>query len=170
MFFYQGEIALAFGDLLRKLWAPGASPVAPRTFKSKLARFAPQFNGFNQHDSQVSKISLLSETEFLFFLLLTLERGLKSLSHIFCIDQSFVIGTPCVFVGWTSWRSQSCKMQALCWSQGWRWSIWWRCCWWILAESSGSERLYYCRCVPSEYLFLYLLVISFLDCSLATTI
>ncbi|XP_027340882.1 ubiquitin carboxyl-terminal hydrolase 8 isoform X2 [Abrus precatorius] len=48
----NGEIALAFGDLLRKLWAPGASPVAPRLFKSKLARFAPQFSGFNQHDSQ----------------------------------------------------------------------------------------------------------------------
>lgn len=52
----QGEIALAFGDLLRKLWAPGATPVAPRTFKSKLSRFAPQFNGFNQHDSQVSEV------------------------------------------------------------------------------------------------------------------
>ncbi|XP_057729496.1 ubiquitin carboxyl-terminal hydrolase 8-like [Arachis stenosperma] len=48
----NGEIALAFGDLIRKLWAPGASPVAPRMFKSKLARFAPQFSGFNQHDSQ----------------------------------------------------------------------------------------------------------------------
>ncbi|XP_060965988.1 ubiquitin carboxyl-terminal hydrolase 8 isoform X2 [Cannabis sativa] len=48
----NGEIALAFGDLLRKLWAPGATPVAPRVFKSKLARFAPQFSGFNQHDSQ----------------------------------------------------------------------------------------------------------------------
>ncbi|KAA3455429.1 ubiquitin carboxyl-terminal hydrolase 8 [Gossypium australe] len=48
----KGEIASAFGDLLRKLWAPGATPVAPRTFKSKLARFAPQFSGFNQHDSQ----------------------------------------------------------------------------------------------------------------------
>ncbi|KAB2615189.1 ubiquitin carboxyl-terminal hydrolase 8-like [Pyrus ussuriensis x Pyrus communis] len=48
----NGEIALAFGDLLRKLWAPGATPVAPRLFKSKLSRFAPQFNGFNQHDSQ----------------------------------------------------------------------------------------------------------------------
>ncbi|KAF3440684.1 hypothetical protein FNV43_RR18968 [Rhamnella rubrinervis] len=47
-----GEIALAFGDLLRKLWAPGATPVVPRVFKSKLARFAPQFSGFNQHDSQ----------------------------------------------------------------------------------------------------------------------
>ncbi|XP_010535731.1 PREDICTED: ubiquitin carboxyl-terminal hydrolase 8 isoform X2 [Tarenaya hassleriana] len=48
----KGEIALAFGDLLRNLWAPGASTVAPRTFKAKLARFAPQFSGFNQHDSQ----------------------------------------------------------------------------------------------------------------------
>ncbi|GAB4859876.1 Ubiquitin carboxyl-terminal hydrolase 8 [Ancistrocladus abbreviatus] len=48
----DGEIALAFGDLLRKLWAPGATTVAPRMFKSKLARFAPQFSGFNQHDSQ----------------------------------------------------------------------------------------------------------------------
>ncbi|KAE8705771.1 Ubiquitin carboxyl-terminal hydrolase 8 [Hibiscus syriacus] len=48
----NGEIASAFGDLLRKLWAPGAIPVPPRTFKSKLARFAPQFSGFNQHDSQ----------------------------------------------------------------------------------------------------------------------
>ncbi|GAA0154175.1 cysteine protease [Lithospermum erythrorhizon] len=48
----NGEIASAFGDLLKKLWAPGASPVAPRTFKLKLAHFAPQFSGYNQHDSQ----------------------------------------------------------------------------------------------------------------------
>ncbi|PIA54251.1 hypothetical protein AQUCO_00900653v1 [Aquilegia coerulea] len=48
----DGELALAFGDLIWKLWAPGAAPVAPRLFKSKLAHFAPQFSGFNQHDSQ----------------------------------------------------------------------------------------------------------------------
>ncbi|PKI63581.1 hypothetical protein CRG98_016025 [Punica granatum] len=47
-----GELALAFGELLRKLWAPGRTPVAPRPFKAKLARFAPQFSGYNQHDSQ----------------------------------------------------------------------------------------------------------------------
>ncbi|XP_074276694.1 ubiquitin carboxyl-terminal hydrolase 5 [Silene latifolia] len=47
-----GELALAFGELLRKLWAPGRAPVAPRAFKAKLSRFAPQFSGFNQHDSQ----------------------------------------------------------------------------------------------------------------------
>ncbi|CAI0541657.1 unnamed protein product [Linum tenue] len=48
----DGEIALAFGELIRKLWAPGAGSVNPKTFKSKLGRFAPQFSGFNQHDSQ----------------------------------------------------------------------------------------------------------------------
>jgi ubiquitin C-terminal hydrolase len=50
----KGELAYSFGDLLRKLWALDRTPVAPRQFKGKLARFAPQFSGFNQHDSQVS--------------------------------------------------------------------------------------------------------------------
>jgi len=49
----QGELALAFGELLRKLWSSGRTPVAPRAFKGKLGRFAPQFSGYNQHDSQV---------------------------------------------------------------------------------------------------------------------
>lgn len=48
----NGELALAFGDLLRKLWKPGRIPVAPRLFKSILDGFAPQFSGYNQHDSQ----------------------------------------------------------------------------------------------------------------------
>ncbi|XP_010542043.1 PREDICTED: ubiquitin carboxyl-terminal hydrolase 9-like isoform X2 [Tarenaya hassleriana] len=47
-----GELALAFGELLRKLWSSGRNAVVPRTFKTKLARFAPQFSGYNQHDSQ----------------------------------------------------------------------------------------------------------------------
>ncbi|KAG7552658.1 Peptidase C19 ubiquitin carboxyl-terminal hydrolase [Arabidopsis thaliana x Arabidopsis arenosa] len=46
-----GELAIAFGDLLKKLWS-SRNAVAPRSFKTKLARFAPQFSGYNQHDSQ----------------------------------------------------------------------------------------------------------------------
>lgn len=49
----QGELAIVFGELLRKLWSSGRTSVAPRAFKAKLARFAPQFSGYNQHDSQV---------------------------------------------------------------------------------------------------------------------
>ncbi|KAH7295005.1 hypothetical protein KP509_27G028200 [Ceratopteris richardii] len=48
----EGELAMAFGELLRKLWEPGRQPFAPRGFKVRLARFAPQFSGYNQHDSQ----------------------------------------------------------------------------------------------------------------------
>ncbi|CAA0842421.1 Ubiquitin carboxyl-terminal hydrolase 5 [Striga hermonthica] len=66
-----GELALAFGDLLRKLWAPGRAPVAPRPFKNKLARFAPQFSGCSQHDSQ----------ELLAFLLDGLHEDLNRVKH-----------------------------------------------------------------------------------------
>ena len=52
LFPVKGELALAFGELLRKLYAPGWTEVAPWPFKSKLARFAPHLSGYNQHDSQ----------------------------------------------------------------------------------------------------------------------
>ncbi|PKU60297.1 Ubiquitin carboxyl-terminal hydrolase 5 [Dendrobium catenatum] len=51
---------MAFGDLLRKLWGPGRTSVSPRPFKAKLARFAPQFSGYNQHDSQVLVVLLFN--------------------------------------------------------------------------------------------------------------
>ncbi|CAO2819358.1 unnamed protein product [Amaranthus hypochondriacus] len=47
----HGELAIAFGDLLREMWS-GRGAIVPRLFKGKLARFAPQFSGYNQHDSQ----------------------------------------------------------------------------------------------------------------------
>ncbi|KAG9454564.1 hypothetical protein H6P81_007468 [Aristolochia fimbriata] len=48
----QGELAIAFGELLRQMWSSEKASIAPRTFKMKLARFASQFSGYNQHDSQ----------------------------------------------------------------------------------------------------------------------
>ncbi|KAK1397246.1 Ubiquitin carboxyl-terminal hydrolase [Heracleum sosnowskyi] len=63
----NGKLALAFGDLFRKLWSPGARTVAPNTFKLALANFAPQFSGYSQHDSQ----------EFLAFLLDGLHEDLN---------------------------------------------------------------------------------------------
>jgi ubiquitin carboxyl-terminal hydrolase 4/11/15 len=43
---------LACGELLRSLWTTDRKPIAPHHFKEKIACFAPQFSGFNQHDSQ----------------------------------------------------------------------------------------------------------------------
>lgn len=50
----HGAIAQVFGTLLHRIWEPNstATSVAPRDFKSQLQRFAPQFSGYQQHDSQ----------------------------------------------------------------------------------------------------------------------
>jgi ubiquitin carboxyl-terminal hydrolase 4/11/15 len=48
----RGEIAKAFADLLAQLWSGNQSSVAPRSFKTQVGRFAPQFSGYQQQDSQ----------------------------------------------------------------------------------------------------------------------
>ena len=49
-----GLIAQAFGSLLRRIWdrESSSSSITPREFKQTLQRFAPQFSGYQQHDSQ----------------------------------------------------------------------------------------------------------------------
>ncbi|KAF9006082.1 hypothetical protein BDQ17DRAFT_1277689 [Cyathus striatus] len=50
----HGAIANAFGDLLQRIWTSNGTSTSysPREFKSQLQRFAPQFTGYQQHDSQ----------------------------------------------------------------------------------------------------------------------
>lgn len=63
----QGAIAQAFGALVRRIWVPSpssssaltssyssysTSSFTPREFKQALQRFAPQFSGYQQHDTQ----------------------------------------------------------------------------------------------------------------------
>lgn len=48
----HGELAEEFADLLKTMWNGENSVIAPRDFKFKLERFAPQFAGYQQHDSQ----------------------------------------------------------------------------------------------------------------------
>ena len=47
-----GKLAKEYGKLITALWRDGAVSVAPRAFKSALAKFAPQFSGYNQQDAQ----------------------------------------------------------------------------------------------------------------------
>ncbi|KAL0331584.1 UNVERIFIED_CONTAM: Ubiquitin carboxyl-terminal hydrolase 10 [Sesamum angustifolium] len=90
----HGELALAFGDLLRKLWSSGRTPVAPRAFKGKLARFAPQFSGYNQHDSQ----------ELLAFLLDGLHEDLNRVKQKPYIETKDSDGRPDEEVADEFWR------------------------------------------------------------------
>ncbi|SNX86256.1 related to UBP12 - ubiquitin C-terminal hydrolase [Melanopsichium pennsylvanicum] len=47
-----GAIADAFGNLITNIWNGQGSSFWPREFKFALSRFAPQFSGYAQHDSQ----------------------------------------------------------------------------------------------------------------------
>ncbi|NXD79917.1 UBP4 hydrolase, partial [Halcyon senegalensis] len=48
----RGEIAEAYADLIKQIWSGRQSHVAPRMFKTQVGRFAPQFSGYQQQDSQ----------------------------------------------------------------------------------------------------------------------
>ena len=48
----QGEIARTFGELIKSIWSGRYSYVVPRNFKMAVGRFAPQFSGYQQQDSQ----------------------------------------------------------------------------------------------------------------------
>ncbi|KAL5808588.1 hypothetical protein ACOSQ3_029279 [Xanthoceras sorbifolium] len=99
----KGELVLAFGDLIRKLWAPGASPVAPRMFKLKLANFAPQFSGYNQHDSQ----------EFLAFLLDGLHEDLNRVKCKPYIEAKDAEGRPQEEVADEYWRNHRARNDSI---------------------------------------------------------
>ncbi|BGP01124.1 Ubiquitin carboxyl-terminal hydrolase [Rhodotorula toruloides ATCC 204091] len=58
----RGQVAEAFGQLIERLWNGTGSSVAPREFKQALARFAPQFSGYGQQDSQELLAFLLDGT------------------------------------------------------------------------------------------------------------
>lgn len=48
----KGEVARAFGQLIKDMWGGRYSYVIPRNFKMVVGRFAPQFSGYQQQDSQ----------------------------------------------------------------------------------------------------------------------
>eukprot|EP00730_Choanoeca_flexa_P005876 TRINITY_DN12039_c0_g1_i1.p1 TRINITY_DN12039_c0_g1~~TRINITY_DN12039_c0_g1_i1.p1 ORF type:complete len:1034 (+),score=263.37 TRINITY_DN12039_c0_g1_i1:1657-4758(+) len=47
-----GRMAQTFAELLRKLWSGAHRDVSPYSLKDLIARVAPQFSGYQQHDSQ----------------------------------------------------------------------------------------------------------------------
>ncbi|PKI64379.1 hypothetical protein CRG98_015239 [Punica granatum] len=99
----RGELALAFGELLRKLWSSGRTTMAPRAFKGKLGRFAPQFSGYNQHDSQ----------ELLAFLLDGLHEDLNRVKKKPYIEIKDSDGRPDKEVAEESWRYHKARNDSI---------------------------------------------------------
>jgi len=48
----RGEIARTFGEVIEAMWSGKYSYLVPRNFKGAVGRFAPQFSGYQQQDSQ----------------------------------------------------------------------------------------------------------------------
>lgn len=63
----KGHIARRYGDLAQDLWSGSSRSLAPLKLRWTIGRYAPRFNGFQQHDSQ----------EFLSFLLDGLHEDLN---------------------------------------------------------------------------------------------
>ncbi|CAK69659.1 unnamed protein product (macronuclear) [Paramecium tetraurelia] len=48
----KGELAQKFAHLLRRMWYAERTPIPPFSLKRAIGKFQPQFQGFQQHDSQ----------------------------------------------------------------------------------------------------------------------
>ncbi|GFR09430.1 ubiquitin carboxyl-terminal hydrolase 32 [Trichonephila clavata] len=48
----KGHIAKRYGDLVQDLWSGTSRTVAPLKLRLTIGKYAPRFNGFQQHDSQ----------------------------------------------------------------------------------------------------------------------
>ena len=63
----KGDVAQAYGELITNMWSGKISYYAPKALKQNVARYAPQFSGYSQQDSQ----------EFMSFLLDGLHEDLN---------------------------------------------------------------------------------------------
>mmetsp|Transcript_26939 Transcript_26939/g.58892 ORF Transcript_26939/g.58892 Transcript_26939/m.58892 type:complete len:512 (-) Transcript_26939:53-1588(-) len=48
----KGELVASYAALVKEMWLGNQKTVKPSAFKSRLAKFAPQFEGYEQQDSQ----------------------------------------------------------------------------------------------------------------------
>eukprot|EP01103_Thecamoeba_quadrilineata_P004151 TRINITY_DN1387_c0_g1_i4.p1 TRINITY_DN1387_c0_g1~~TRINITY_DN1387_c0_g1_i4.p1 ORF type:complete len:787 (+),score=121.77 TRINITY_DN1387_c0_g1_i4:945-3305(+) len=48
----KGNLAEQYGSLMKQMWSGCYQSVPPKNFKWVLSKFAPQFSGYSQHDSQ----------------------------------------------------------------------------------------------------------------------
>ncbi|EFJ42377.1 hypothetical protein VOLCADRAFT_67166, partial [Volvox carteri f. nagariensis] len=99
----KGELAEAFGGLMEQLWRGGLSAVTPRSFKAKIGRFAPQFSGYAQHDSQ----------EFLAFLLDGLHEDTNRIKNKPYIEEKDLHGRPDEAVAAEAWSNYRARNDSL---------------------------------------------------------
>ncbi|KAM5315138.1 ubiquitin carboxyl-terminal hydrolase 4 isoform 2-T2 [Glossophaga mutica] len=91
----KGEIAEAYAELIKQMWSGRDAYVAPRMFKTQVGRFAPQFSGYQQQDSQ----------ELLAFLLDGLHEDLNRVKKKPYLELKDADGRPDAVVAKEAWEN-----------------------------------------------------------------
>ncbi|XP_016058354.1 PREDICTED: ubiquitin carboxyl-terminal hydrolase 4 isoform X2 [Miniopterus natalensis] len=91
----KGEIAEAYAELIKQMWSGRDAQVAPRMFKTQVGRFAPQFSGYQQQDSQ----------ELLAFLLDGLHEDLNRVKKKPYLELKDANGRPDEVVAKEAWEN-----------------------------------------------------------------
>jgi ubiquitin C-terminal hydrolase len=98
-----GQMAKAYAKLLLKMWRGNSSSVSPSEFKWVVGRFAPQFSGYNQHDSQ----------ELLAFLLDGLHEDLNRVTKKPYVESKSSDGRPDQEVATEAWEGHLKRNQSV---------------------------------------------------------
>ncbi|KAL8212257.1 UNVERIFIED_CONTAM: ubiquitin carboxyl-terminal hydrolase [Gekko kuhli] len=99
----RGEIAEAYAELIKQMWSGRHSHVAPRMFKTQVGRFAPQFSGYQQQDSQ----------ELLAFLLDGLHEDLNRVKKKPYLELKDANGRPDVVVAKEAWENHRLRNDSI---------------------------------------------------------
>ncbi|XP_071611894.1 ubiquitin carboxyl-terminal hydrolase 4 isoform X1 [Heliangelus exortis] len=99
----RGEIAEAYADLIKQMWSGRQSHVAPRMFKTQVGRFAPQFSGYQQQDSQ----------ELLAFLLDGLHEDLNRVKKKPYLELKDANGRPDLEVAKEAWENHRLRNDSI---------------------------------------------------------
>ncbi|XP_048344665.1 ubiquitin carboxyl-terminal hydrolase 4 isoform X1 [Sphaerodactylus townsendi] len=99
----RGEIAEAYAELIKQMWSGRYSHVAPRMFKTQVGRFAPQFSGYQQQDSQ----------ELLAFLLDGLHEDLNRVKKKPYLELKDANGRPDSVVAKEAWENHQLRNDSI---------------------------------------------------------
>uniref|UniRef100_A0A8C3FZQ2 Ubiquitin carboxyl-terminal hydrolase 4 n=1 Tax=Chrysemys picta bellii TaxID=8478 RepID=A0A8C3FZQ2_CHRPI len=99
----RGEIAEAYAELIKQMWSGRHSHVAPRMFKTQVGRFAPQFSGYQQQDSQ----------ELLAFLLDGLHEDLNRVKKKPYLELKDANGRPDSVVAKEAWENHRLRNDSI---------------------------------------------------------
>ncbi|XP_046386606.1 ubiquitin carboxyl-terminal hydrolase 32 isoform X1 [Ischnura elegans] len=99
----KGHIAKRYGDLIRDIWSGTAKTIAPLKLRWTIGKYAPRFNGFQQHDSQ----------ELLAFLLDGLHEDLNRVHDKPYLELKDSGGRPDVVVAQEAWENHILRNKSI---------------------------------------------------------